>query len=534
MTKPGKRAVEIRENDSTNESVSIRLCKANPKKESAFIHSIRYIRVPLPHYRIVKLKHYTLNLSLKPKSNPQSHSPMEQHHLIALRLGFSTRQASIVKQLGLSAYIAGQLNTTVSVPEPEFLKDAPKTIKDFRAFRKEMANQGDEQALAKEIIKKNLDWKVFILNRCFETTTPLREKINLFFQNHFVTTLKGVKMPYWTYTYYKTINHYALGNYKTLVKEMVYSNAMMMYLDNHQNRKGATNENLARELLELFTLGEGNYNESDIKNTALALTGLTFGEEKGMYRPMLKDNSIKTILGVSGNFTIDDVIDLIFEQPNTAYFITEKVLKWFFEDNPSPSKVKRYGDYLKLQKFELKPFFQSLFENECQSDKGGTQLKNPMVYLFQVYHDLNLEPNYRLMVFWLKNQGMDIFDQPNVKGWKGGKDWLTAQIYADRNQLIDFIISGNPIFAERLSKRLEKLEIGKLSFQPRLALANPKNAKSILEELTDRMVFATNDDMWAELNQLLKYDFDVMAENASKNILNVYQYLAKTPEFQLI
>lgn len=459
---------------------------------------------------------------------------MEQHHLISLRLGFSTRQAPKVKQLGLSSYIAQQLNATVAVPEPDFLKDAPKTVKDFQAFRQQMATEGDEQAIAKNIIKKNIEWKVFILNRCFESTTPLREKINLFFQNHFVTTLKGVKMPYWTYTYYKTINQHALGNYKTLVREMVYSNAMLMYLDNHQNRKGATNENLARELLELFTLGEGNYTESDIKNTALALTGLTFGEEKGMYRPFLKDNSTKTFLGASGNFTIDDVIDLIFEQPNTAYFITEKVLKWFVDDNPSPQKIKRYGDYLKQQKFELNPFFQYLFELECQADKGGTQLKNPLVYLFQVYHDLNLEPNYRLMVFWLKNQGMDIFDQPNVKGWKGGKDWLTAQIYADRNQLIDLIISGNPLYAERLSKRLEKLDIGKLSFQPRLALANPKNAKSILEELTDNMVFATNDDMRAELNQLLQYDFDINAEYASKSILKVYHYLAKTPEFQLI
>ncbi len=459
---------------------------------------------------------------------------MEQHHLISLRLGFSTREAQKVKQLGLSSYLANQLNALVSVPEPDFLKDTPKTIQDFRAYRQKMANEGDEQSLAKDLVKKNLAWKVFILTRCFESPTPLREKINLFFQNHFVTTLMGVKMPYWTYTYYATLNRYALGNYKTLVKEMVYSNAMLLYLDNHQNRKGATNENLARELLELFTLGEGHYSESDIKNTALALTGLTFGDAKGMYRPFLRDNTIKTLWGVSGNFTIDEVIDLIFEQPHTAYFITEKVLKWFFEDAPSPAKIKKYGDYLKSQKFELKPFFLYLFENECRLDKGGTQIKNPLVYLFQVYHDLQLEPHYPFMAFWLRNQGMDIFDQPNVKGWKGGKEWLTAQLYSDRNQFVDFILSNNPILAERLSKRLEKLDIGKLSFEPRLALENAQNAKSLLEELTDRMVFATNEDMWTELNELLKYDFDITSENALKSLLKVYQYLAKTPEFQLI
>jgi uncharacterized membrane-anchored protein YjiN (DUF445 family) len=138
------------------------------------------------------------------------------------------------------------------------------------------------------------------------------------------------------------------------------------------------------------------------------------------------------------------------------------------------------------------------------------------------------------MVFWLKNQGMDLFDQPNVKGWKGGKDWLTAQIYADRNQFIDFIINGSQQYANRLSKRLEKFDVGKISFEPRVAITNGKSAQAILEELTQRMVFATNEEMWAELHQLLKYDFDVQAENASKSILTVYQYLAKSPEFQLI
>ncbi len=475
-----------------------------------------------------------LNLFPKQKSYPQIHSLMEKNHLISLRLGFSTRQVPQVQQQGLSAFIATQLNSNSSIAVPDFLQDAPKTLRELQALRKQTAQEPNSEKIAKDIIKKGFQWKAFVLQRCFETKTPLREKINLYFQNHFVTTLKGVKVPYWSYTYYKTIHDHALGNYKTLVKEMVYSNAMIMYLDNQQNKKGSSNENLARELLELFTLGEGHYSEADIKNTALALAGLNFGEEKGMYRPFLKDNSTKTLWGKSGNFAIEDVIDLIFEQPNTPYFLTHKVLQWFFEDNPSSEKVKRYGDYLKQNQFELKPFFQHLFETECKADTGGTQLKNPLVYLFQLYHDLNLEPNYRLMAFWLKNQGMDIFDQPNVKGWKGGKDWLTAQIYADRNQFIDFVINRSQHYANRLSKRLEKFDVGKISFEPTLVLTNRANAQSILEELTQRMVFATHDEMWAELHQLLKYDFDVQAENASKSILTVYQYLAKSPEFQII
>ena len=129
---------------------------------------------------------------------------------------------------------------------------------------------------------------------------------------------------------------------------------------------------------------------------------------------------------------------------------------------------------------------------------------------------------------------MDLYDQPNVKGWKGGKDWLTSQIYADRNQVVDFIIDGNEQFQKVLSKRLEKFDVGTISLKPKLEIHDAGSAKSILAELTGRMIFETNEEMVADLNQVLKYDFDPQAVNAQKSILNVYQYLAKSPEFQII
>jgi uncharacterized protein (DUF1800 family) len=460
---------------------------------------------------------------------------MELNHLNALRLGFSTREADRIQSKGLQKYISEQLDGGNPLTEPDCIKNSPKNLEEFRQEKKSFEKGGAEQEkMLRERIKIGLEWKAYIIQRCIESEFPLREKINLFFQNHFVSTLQSVKVPYWIYQHYKTINQYSLANYKTLVKEMVYSNAMIKYLDNHQNRKGKINENLARELLELFTLGEGNYTETDIKNTALALAGLFFGEDKGRYRPLLTDNSTKVVFGKSGNYKIDEVIDLIFEQKNTAYFLAEKVLKWFLYDNPSHNLIKKYGDVLKGENFELRPFFQKMLEEECRQDKGGGQIKNPLVYFAQIHHDLQIAPNYKLLAFILKNQGMDMYDQPNVKGWKGGQSWLTSQIYADRNQFIDFVIDGNKRLGKILSKRLEKFDIGELSFQPRLTIKNKTGAKTIIEELTNRMVFETNEDMQQELNQLLKYDFDPRAENAEKSILKVYQYLAKTPEFQII
>ena len=460
---------------------------------------------------------------------------MNIHHLNALRLGFSTQAASALQTEGVRTYIDRQLTASVPLKEPKFIAKSPKSLEEVRDLRK-AADKGGKKAKKanKDLVKLTFQWKAFILQRCSESEYPLREKINLFFQNHFVVTIQSVKLPIWIFQHYRTINTHSLGNYKTLVKEMVYSNAMIKYLDNHQNKKGNINENLGRELLELFTLGEGNYTEIDIKNTALALAGLTFGKEKGAYRPGMMDTSTKTVFGKSGNYTIDEVIDIIFEQPNTAYFLAEKVLKWFFYDNPPEDLITRYGALLKGYNFELKPFFQAIFSDQCENPQGGNQIKNPMTYLLQIHHDLGMRPNYDLLVFILKNQGMDIYDQPNVKGWKGGKDWLTSQIYGDRNQLIDFIVDGNPRFEKSLNKRLEKFDMDKVSFDPKLSLTNTTSARAILDELTAQMIFETNEAMDSELNQLLSYDFDPNTENAHQRVLNVYQYLAKSPEFQIV
>lgn len=460
---------------------------------------------------------------------------MKRAYLNALQFGFSTQDAQKIEKMGLSQYIKQQLQANNDVSEPSFLQNSPKNLSDYRALRQSVAKDGNElEKITKQIIKTGVECKAFFLQRCLESEYPLKEKINLFFQNHFVVTLQSVKVPYWIFQHYKTINQNSVGNYKTLVKEMVYSNAMLKYLDNQQNRKDKVNENLARELLELFTLGEGNYSESDIKNTALALVGLTFGDNKGEYRRFLTNNDTKTVFGKSGNFKIDEVIDIIFEQNNTAYFLAEKALKWFFYDNPPQKLILKYGDILKENQFELKPFFQALLEQEGNNEKGGNQIKNPLLFFGQIHHDLQLKPNYKLLAFLLKNQSMDIYDQPNVKGWKGGQQWLTSQIYADRNQFVDYIIDGNKRFEQVLNQRFKRMDVGMVQFTPQLKLEDHKNAHAIINELVQKTIFESNDEMQQELNQILKYDFNPMAENADKSILKIYQYLAKSPEFQII
>ena len=144
----------------------------------------------------------------------------------------------------------------------------------------------------------------------------------LFWHNHFVTTSQKVKVNWWIYQNNYLLRENAFGNFKELTKKVLYSNAMVRYLDNVDNKKGNINENLSRELLELFTLGIGNYTENDIKNGAKALAGLGIGQKEAFYRSLFEDNDTITYLSKTGNFKVDDLVDIIFEQKAVPYLLT--------------------------------------------------------------------------------------------------------------------------------------------------------------------------------------------------------------------
>jgi uncharacterized protein (DUF1800 family) len=443
---------------------------------------------------------------------------MDIHHLNALRLGFSTSEAAKIKQNRIAKYVSIQLDSPYYVSAPQFVIDGPRNEIQLRALQKDGSIN---------INHTHRDWRAYFLQRCFETELPTREKINLFIQNHFVTSQRKVRVPYYYQKYYETINDYSLKNYKDLVKAIVYTNAMIVFLDNYQNRKGKINENLARELLELFTLGEGNYTERDIRNTALALAGLFIGQERGEYIENWKDKSVKTVFGKSGNFIIDDVIEIIFEQKNTPYLFAEKALKWFFYDNPSQDKINFYGDVLKNENFELKPFFTTLFIEECKNPNGGNQIKNPLIFYFQIAKDLNLKPNFVDATNFLDFQEMRVFNQDNVKGWSGGRFWLTAQLLKSRHKLVDQ-------FIKRIPKNNRNMSISEDHAQvPRLKLSSYK-PDAIKSELISRMIFQSNESIEFDIDDILNYEFDSEMEPIEQRALQVYAYLAKTPEFQII
>jgi uncharacterized protein (DUF1800 family) len=423
---------------------------------------------------------------------------------------------------------------------PEFLKDEPKTIAELRELRQSIKNADSEEQkkFLKQQIKKGIELKSWWIDKIKTEELPLREKMVSFWHNHFVCTIQKVKSSYWIYQQNYLLREHAFGNFKQLTKVMIQTNAMVRYLDNIDNKKGKINENLSRELLELFTLGIGNYTEDDIKNGAKALAGLGLGELDAQYRPFFEDNSDKTYFGKTGNFKANDLVDILFEQKNIPYLITRKILKWFIYDNPSEELVTYYGDYLRKMNFEIEPLLLKIFTEEYAKENAGSKIKDPLVYLLQLTNELQIKEMPNLMiVFFCKQQGMDLFNQPNVKGWDGGNSWLSSQIYLQRNTISDLLCSGRTINRKSFNAIPENEEQPEISFEkikPTIAFDSNGNNKKIIAQLSNRLLFQTDETLQKDMENLLKYDFDAKSENANQAVLRLFNYITKTPEYQLI
>jgi uncharacterized protein (DUF1800 family) len=401
--------------------------------------------------------------------------------------------------------------------------------------------QSDKKENVENLVKKEIQtsfkMKSWWIDKMIETELPLREKMTCFWHNHYVSTFQKVKVNHWIFSHNQLLRENAFGNFKELTKKVLKTNAMVRYLDNVDNKKGKLNENLSRELLELFTLGIGNYTEDDIKNGAKALAGLGIGNENAQYRKPFEDNEIITFLGKKGNFKADDLVDIIFEQKNIPYHITRKILKWFIYDNPTEVLVTYYGDYFKKENFEIKPLLTKIFTEEFAKNTAGSKIKNPLEYVLHIISELNIEnPDARLIALFVRDQGMDLFNQPNVKGWVGGNAWLTSQVYLQRNNVADLLSSG-----KNLSKRKPENDEKSMMQNPDNNILKVKlnwnkkgNNKAIITEFKERLLFDIDEPTQKDFEAILKYDFDANASGAENGVLRLFNAMLKTPEFQLI
>lgn len=461
---------------------------------------------------------------------------MNAQTLWSLRLGFSSKQAEKIQNMGINSFLEASFATLHDHKVPDFMVDSPKSITELQQYRKKLKDASPEQI--KELRKKEaqtaLELKSWWIDKMQNETYPLREKMTCFWHNHFVSTLQKVKVNYWVFQHNQILRENAFGNFKTLTKSIIQSNAMVRYLDNVDNRKGKINENLSRELLELFTLGIGNYTEADIKGGAKGLAGLGVGEDQAIYRTFFEDNEVFSYLGKKGSFKIDAMIDLIFEQPQIPYLLTRKILKWFIYDTPNEDLVTYYGDYFRKMNFEIQPLLLKIFIEEYPKQTAGSKIKNPLEYSLQIFHELGIKnTNTKMIALFCRQQGMDLMDQPNVKGWDGGNSWLTSQVYLQRNNVADLLCNG-----KNLNRNFNAEMKGNKSADKTVNLQLKWNKtvtnKTIINAFENRLIFRIDDVMKADFEKILKYDFDGSLEGSQFAVLRLVNFMIKTPEFQLI
>ena len=281
------------------------------------------------------------------------------------------------------------------------------------------------------------------LEEIFYSPSPLSEKMTLFWHNHFATSMEKVRTLSHMYNQNLLLRKHALGNFSDLLFSISKDAAMLRYLDGNANKKSAPNENFAREVMELFTLGEGHYSEKDIRESARAFTGWNFDRIEGNYifNRRQHDFGEKTFLGKKGNFKGDDILKILLEQKQTAIFITTKLWKEFVNLEPNQKVIEKWATKFYTSNYDIKTLMRIILtSNEFYSSKNKL-IKSPIEFVIGSLKQFDIEPE----VFWpfaLSTQrlGQAPFAPPNVKGWIGGKNWINSATLISRKDYLNRLL----------------------------------------------------------------------------------------------
>jgi uncharacterized protein (DUF1800 family) len=316
----------------------------------------------------------------------------------------------------------------------------------------ELMTQEEQFQLYYQMLSRNAEMKAWWLRRMAFTAHPLQEKMTLFWHGHFTTEARKVVLSPRLLQQNEFLRANALSDFRTLLRGISRDPAMLRYLDNQTNKKEHPNENYARELLELFSMGIGNYSEDDVKAAARAFTGWSFGafgaNPPFRYLGFQHDGGEKQFLGRRGNWNGDDIIEIVLEQPVTARFIAGKLVRFFVSDEPDPALVDDLATTLRQNNYQFKPAMRALFRSQGFYDPAviGGQIKSPVQLVVGAWRQLRAEIRQPMILRDLvRLMSQDILDPPNVKGWDGGRAWITTSTLATRQNLHRFMLEGKSL-----------------------------------------------------------------------------------------
>ena len=331
-------------------------------------------------------------------------------------------------------------------PDWSALADVPMTEKERQKAYAEVrgddtARQLQNQEWARASGEFMADATRWWVDRMAYGPYPLQERLTLFWHGHFTSSYRDDRQGAWRiWNQNELLRRYAAGNFRDVVKSVSRDPAMLRYLNNNQNRKGHPNENYARELMELFTLGVGNYTEDDVKQVARAFTGW---DEDGVafeFKQRQHDDEPKTIFGRRGDFGGDEVVDLLMLHPAAAPFVAGKLFSYFVGREPDKAVLANLGDVLREANYELRPLLRVILGSRLFFDPArvGGKIKSPVHLLAGTARLMDMKvPNVPETRRELGKMGQTIFEPPNVKGWPAqyeGRKWInTATLLARYN-----------------------------------------------------------------------------------------------------
>jgi uncharacterized protein (DUF1800 family) len=300
------------------------------------------------------------------------------------------------------------------------------------------------------------------LDQMVATETPLAERMTLFWHNHFATSHQKVRPTQWMWQQHTLLREQALGNFGSMLHGIAKDPAMLVYLDGANSRKQQPNENFAREVMELFTLGEGHYTEKDIKEAARAFTGWSVDRENGttIFRRGQHDDGDKIVLGKRGKHNAEDAIKVLLQQPRTAEFITEKLWKEIVSPTPDKAEVKRLATVFRNADYELKPLLTAMLASPAfyAPQHRAALIKSPVDIVVGTVRSFGMKAERMTGGVGATNLlGQSLFQPPNVKGWPGGEAWVNSISLLNRKGFVERVFRGEDRFAMMVARLEESM-----------------------------------------------------------------------------
>jgi uncharacterized protein (DUF1800 family) len=430
-------------------------------------------------------------------------------------------------------------------PNSDEIKKLRESIRNGTPEEKKQAQQQEQRLIQSRMLELRGWW----LKRMAHGPRPLQEKLVLFWHGHFATSVEKVRNPYYMWRQNELFRRLATGNWQQLLTDAGKDPAMLIWLDQAQSKKDHPNENFAREVMELFALGEGHYTEHDIGEAARALTGwsLEFQTQNFAFRPFIHDHGDKTIFGQTGNFDGDDFIKLIVAQPQAAKFITAKLWNYFAGQVPAPELTEALAAVFRANGNNFKPFLRAMFRSEefYAADIIRNQVKSPVQWLIGSVRMLECELPPPIIAWGaLRQLGQDIFAPPNVKGWDGGVTWITTNTLLMRYNDAQALVEGTvpPLTAgdfarkpgngggEKAMKAIQQIRMGGVDVK-KILMPDERADKHTIVAALEMRLFQTS--LNSDQEQTLREFLDSKTKMSNADILTLIRLMMSTPEYQV-